>query len=576
MLFCHHIERINRQSDIARLASSLCTCLYVLLAIGMFGIFSQAAFAQTVPGIVDPGRIKQRLDLPETEQPQPRTPKIKAPDIVAPEEAAQIVFRLQELNFKGVSVYKKQELLPFYQQYLGEKISLKVIYNVIDEIIGHYKRDGYALVSALITDQDFSSGIIDVRIVEGYVSEVILPQSLADTDDGSLVKQHARVITQERPLKVDTLQRHLLLTNDIPGLRVDGAFQPARRTPGAVDIKVDAKRDSFETFGSIDNHGPEELGPVQFQVGAEYHSLFRMGDTSQIKLGGTPDLDTLRYIFLNHSHIVNASGLRLGADLGYIETRPDIAGLEGLEGEARIASLNSRYPIMRSMHRNVFVYGSFDYLDSNNAFLERELSSDGLRSLRTGVFYSQRDSWGGDNIVNVSISQGLDIMGAEAGSRPAGRVDYTKSSFFLKRLQRFDSGFSAVISAEGQYAFSSLLSPEEFGYGGREFGRAFRPSEITADHGIAAGFELRYHQPGPGMLRSYEPYLFADAGKVWRRDDRFLISQASGASAGGGLRLTISDYFTIEMEAASVIHRSNSAIGDDDWRFLVRLTGGSG
>lgn len=536
-------------------------------------IYSDWLPAQTVPGIVDPGRIQQRLEVPETEKPRPETPQIEAPDIVAPEEAEKIIFTLEELNFEGVTVYTKEDLLPFYQEHLDKKISLKIVYDVIDDVIRHYKSDGYALVSALITDQDFSGGIINIRIVEGYISEVIMPQLIRETDKDSLINQHARILTAEKPLKKATLERHLLLANDIPSLRVDGRFQAARRTAGAVDLHMQAERDQFETFGSIDNHGPDELGPVQFQVGADYNSLFRMGDTSQIKLGGTPDFEELRYIFLNHSQIVNTSGLRLGADLGYIETKPDIAGLQGLEGEAKLVSLNARYPVLRSLQENLFVYSSLDYLDSENAFLDRTFSSDGIRSLRAGIFYNKRDEWLGDNVVNVSVSQGLDIMGAEGGSRPGGRVDYTKTNLFLKRLQRLGENFSAVISAEGQYAFSSLLSPEEFGYGGREFGRAFRPSEITADHGIAGGIELRYRRPGPGLLRSYEPYAFADAGKVWRRNDLLLPQEASGASAGGGLRFALSDYFTMEVEAASVIHRSSSSIGDDDWRFLVRLTG---
>lgn len=51
----------------------------------------------TVPGVIDPGRVKQRLEVPATEEPRPETPQTRAPDLVAPEEAKQITFTLKRI-----------------------------------------------------------------------------------------------------------------------------------------------------------------------------------------------------------------------------------------------------------------------------------------------------------------------------------------------------------------------------------------------------------------------------------------------------------------------------------------------
>ncbi len=528
-----------------------------------------------VPGIVDPGRIQQRIDLPEPDERQPETPEIKPTALVPPDEASKIRFVLRDITFSGVTVYTKEDLEPHYEDLLNREISLRDIYEVLDEIIARYRSDDYALVSGLIPGQDFSDGSVQVRIIEGHVNKIIMPASMEEDDDLALLNSHADAVRADKPLHKSVLLRHMLLANDIPGLKVDGRFQPSSET-GAVDLPLKGERERFETFGSIDNHGPEELGPTQFQVGATYNSLFRLGDSTSVTFGGTPDIDTLKYGFFRHTQVVNASGLRLEGEAGIIKTRPDITGLEGLEGEATVYSLRGRYPFLRGPIRNLFFFGSFDALNSENAFLPTGfLSSDHLRSLRAGAHFTQRDRWKGNNAANVALSQGLDIWDARAGSRSSGRVDYTKINFFLQRLQQFGDHFSAVLSTRGQYAFSSLLSPEEFGYGGRDYGRAFRPSEITGDHGIAGSLELRYRNAGFGFLKSYEPYAFVDAGKVWRRDEQFLIRQSSGAAGGGGLRFEISDYFTLELEAAAVIHRSRPEIGDDDWKFLFRITGES-
>lgn len=552
-----------------------------LLGILLLGhwLIGYSVSAQTaVPGVIDPGSIQERLDLPDSRREnQASTPQVDTSTIVPPEAAESINFKLRNLEIKGVTVYSNKQLRAYYAEYLEQTISLRTIYEIIDDIIQRYRRDDYALVSALVTSQDFDKGHIAIRFVEGYVSQIKLAKDLQYSQDAELLEKgqlarYADNIRAERPLTKQTLQRNLLLANDIPGLRVDGGFDRSE-TPGAVDLSTKVKQEQFETFGSIDNYGPEELGPTQFQFGAAYNSLFRVGDSTKVTLGGTPDIDTLKYAFLKHSQIVGNSGLRLGADLGYMETRPDIDGIEGIKGEAKFVSFSARYPWLRSLRENLYFYSSFDYLESDNAFLQRTLSSNKIRSLRFGTFYNKHDNWAGNNSINVSISQGLDIMGAEADSRPNGRLDYTKLNFYLQRLQRFGDHFRAVATVSGQYSFSKLFSSEEYSYGGREFGRAFRPSEITGDHGLAGSLELSYRNEGPRILKSYEPYVFADAGKIWRREELFISQQLSGASAGGGLRLMFSRYLTVEVEAAKAVYRSIDQFGEDDWQFFFRLTG---
>ncbi len=556
--------------------------LIFLLPILIGLLVSLACPAQTaIPGVIDPGRMKQGPEAPTTSrEDQPRTPRIDTSRIVPPEEAKNIHFELKNIHLRGVTVYSKDELRHHYVDLLDSEVSLSDIYEVIDSIIQQYRRDDYALVSALIPSQDFSNGDIEIRFVEGHVAELRLAEDLEFSQDEGLLEsgqlaRYANNIKSEKPLTKKTLRRNLLLANDVPGIRVDGNFLRSETEAGAVDVGLKVKQEQFETFGSIDNYGPEELGPTQFQVGATYNSLFRVGDSTGITVGGTPDLDTLRYAFFKHSQIVGANGLRLGIDLGYLETKPDIPGIEGLEGEAKVASFNARYPWLRGLRENLFFYGSLDYVDSDNAFLQRTISSDSVRSLRLGTLYNNRDDWYGNNTLNLSVSQGLDIMGASGTSRPNGEIDYTKLNFFLQRTQEIGKGFSAELAVSGQYSFSKLLASEEYGYGGREFGRAFRPSEISGDHGLAGSLELRYSSPGVSVVKRYEPYLFADAGKIWRRDERFIFRQLSGASAGGGLRLSFTEFFTLEIELAKSIHESVDQIGDEDFQFFIRLTGES-
>jgi hemolysin activation/secretion protein len=80
------------------------------------------------------------------------------------------------------------------------------------------------------------------------------------------------------------------------------------------------------------------------------------------------------------------------------------------------------------------------------------------------------------------------------------------------------------------------LSAAEFGYGGYDYGRAFDPSEITGDRGVAASWQVDYYTGMPDWRHvRTTPYAFYDIGKVWNEDDG--QGPESGASAGLGVNL---------------------------------------
>jgi hemolysin activation/secretion protein len=138
---------------------------------------------------------------------------------------------------------------------------------------------------------------------------------------------------------------------------------------------------------------------------------------------------------------------------------------------------------------------------------------------------------------DVTISQGVDILGArDTGShnlsRAEGKSDFTKIDGNLSRLQALNQDWQVSLSAKGQYAWSPLLSAEEFGFGGQKFGRAYNASEITGDHGLAGSIEVLYSSL-PTIEDFYlQPFVFYDIGKVWNLDAGGLNPTAASAGVG--------------------------------------------
>ena len=113
----------------------------------------------------------------------------------------------------------------------------------------------------------------------------------------------------------------------------------------------------------------------------------------------------------------------------------------------------------------------------------------------------------------ATLSQGIEGLGStknsnSLASRSAGRVDFTKFEGSVARYQSLPKGFSLVARVDGQYAFTPLLSAEEFTYGGSNYGRAFDSSVLAGDHGIKLSAELRHDPQIPKQSVFQNPALF--------------------------------------------------------------------
>ena len=129
-----------------------------------------------------------------------------------------------------------------------------------------------------------------------------------------------------------------------------------------------------------------------------------------------------------------------------------------------------------------------------------------------------------------------------------------------------------MVSAYGQYAGNPLLVPEQCGYGGRVFGRAYDPSELLGDHCWMAAAELgttcREALPVPdtqfyGYTDWVEVYIIEPAVGTALTNPNNL----KGASAGGGVRLGWQNY----VERRSVCRKAIEG-PRDDWRFFFILS----
>jgi hypothetical protein len=420
------------------------------------------------------------------------------------------------------------------------------------------------LSRAIVPPQNFGrrGAVIRIQVVEGYVDQVIWPVEKLTRYRDFFTDYSAR-ITADRPANVRTLERYLLLANDLPGLKFSTTLKPSPTHPNASILIVEVKEKMIDTIARIDNRGTRaralavsRLGHVQQHRGLARgvhrdlcgHVPARGTAILQATTGrcSTARADVLRQCELRHRHAGHRS-----------------CCVARLPHALRIAEAASTYPVIRTRETQPDLTGlgfiTDDQLRSRPAVHARQAARLPLKADADWA-----DSFLGINQVNVTFSQGIKGS-ARATAAPAcaaaawpavdqcGRVDFSKieaRSAGCSRCCRI-LGFRRGLRPIRLHAAAGLGAML---YGGRFFGRAFDPRRCSAtiagprsancattsrrrgSSSRAAGLRLRgprrglQHQPGAGHAAVAERHL--GRRRRARRVGRHLHGRPFGREGG--------------------------------------------
>jgi hemolysin activation/secretion protein len=535
-------------------------------------MWSVYAAAVDLPGTVQPGQIERQFQ-PEPKMRADRPERIVTPepDQPVPSNAEEIRFKLTRLAIEGATAYSDKDLLPAYQSRLDKEVSLFDIYQVAAALTAKYRNDGYILSRVVVPAQSVEDGSIRLQAIEGYIAAVTIEG--VDGDRRKLVQRYADYIKQSRPLKNDVLERCLLFMNDLPGAFAQATIKPSPGMPGASDMHVQFTQQMVQGGLSLDNRGGKSQGPLRLNADVGLNSGLGLQESTRVRYVSSLS-DELMFVSLSHDQNIGADGSKLSLSFSHSKAKPkEMAFIPlNLETSSQTAALMYSYSLIRSRAQNLSLRGSFALHEGETKIFRFQETRDSIRSLRLGATYDIADAWGGVTLFDIELSQGIHGLGSSDNNDPylsrlSGRVDFTKATMYVARLQLLLPRLSLLAAVSGQYAFTDLLSSELYGFGGEQFGRGYDPSELVGDHGIAMKLELRYTLTAPSLLdSSYTPYAFYDAGIVYQRKSFGLEDSDSAASAGLGLKVTFGRYVSAYAEMAKPLTRSVAVEGNRDLR----------
>ncbi|HEY6023760.1 MAG TPA: POTRA domain-containing protein [Pseudolabrys sp.] len=397
------------------------------------------------------------------------------------------MFRLRAVSVEGAQVIPRDAIAEAYRPYIGKAVSQADLVAIAGAITDVYRTAGYHLSRAMVPPQDIKNGRIRVKLVEGYIAEFAVKGEGADRFG---VRPLLAPIVEERPARLKTLERQLMLVNDSAGVRIaDTALEEIGKASGKFRLIVWIKTwQIFQALG-FDNQGTSAVGPLEAYSTTAFNSYFLPGDS--LVLNGSTIPNSLRdFAFgkLSYDAPVGVDGARLGANVLYSNVEPG-DGRRQLNTRSETETYEVKGSIVPLATRRSSLWltaaaGFTDSLEHDSAGMHYR---DHIRTVSLMADYKLRDDFAGWNYLNLTFRQGLDILGASHGnddllSRAGATVNFSVFDFAFSRFQPLSDVWSVKVSTIGQWASGPLLISQQFYLGDAAYG----PGYYSGDSGIAA------------------------------------------------------------------------------------------
>ena len=538
-------------------------------------VLTSIAQAQlVVPSTAEPSRVQEQISPLQAPKALDGTSVItpKRTRAKAPAGAEKTKFQLVSVKVTKMTAYTDTDVFPLYESMVGKTISLADIYGLAEKLTTKYRNDGYVLTQVIVPPQTIESGHIKLRVVEGFVDDVTFQGSTRG--DISYLQPYADKIKASKPLNAKTLERYLLLINDLSGMSAKAVLSPSTKTPGASNVTLVVEQKPADASFVMDNRGSRYMGSLQFNTGARLNNALGFYEAINLQVATAPDgwpkreMDNLN---IGVSVPIQYEGTKVTLNGGVTPTHPGYTLSEfDVKGMSHALNLEVMHPFIRSRSENLYVTLKFNYLNAKRTDnLGGPPIKDKLRVVRLNSTYQFTDRLFGINTINAEISKGFDIFGGSSKgdanmTRANGDPGFFKGTAEASRLQRITDMFDIFVGATGQLSANTLLASEEFGVGGASYGSAYDNSEITGKNGVAMRLELRANPLPPSQLQKLQFYGFYDIGKVWDPNNAVASDHIrSIASAGTGLRMSLNETFSASFEVAVPLTSEVETMQDD-------------
>lgn len=505
-------------------------------------------YAQVPP---DAGSIKRQI---EQEQRKPLPDQAPSP-FALPQPMKSIggaTVTVTTFRFSGNTQLNDKRLTASVKEFVSRPLDFAGLQNAALAVAAAYRKAGW-VVRVYLPEQDVTGGAVTIQIVEARFGGVRIEgePSHISTEHVKRVVEHAQ--EPGAPVSADSLDRALLLVNDLPGVSATGRLSEGRN-PAETDLILsiaDASMVSGRVYA--DNAGARVTGAARLIADASINSPFGLGDRINAVLLHSEGSD---YARAGYSLPVGSGGWRVGVNashLGYSIVTDEFSALDA-HGNSTTVGVDASYPLLRARRKNVYAEFNANSNRFNNKSGGVTTTKYGTKVASIGLSANLFDSLGGGgaNSASVTYLQGkVDLSGSPNEALDALTTE-TAGSFHkvlvtLARQQAVTNRVSLYGSVSSQTASKNLDSSEKFYLGGASGVRAYPANEAGGAEGLLWNIEARTSLP-----RQFNVTVFFDAGQIKINKDNDIIGAAAVNTVslkGAGVSLAWTASFGLNVKA---------------------------
>ncbi|MBF0144934.1 MAG: hypothetical protein HQL84_00265 [Magnetococcales bacterium] len=442
----------------------------------------------------------------------------------------EVVPRIEVKAFHvtGVTVASQEEIDQLLKPMTGKALTIDEIKQASETVANHLRAKGYPLVQAYLPPQKIDGGQIEIAVQEGVVDGSKGFEGILVDGGGKVVKTEiveemlASGVTPGQPLRLDALERAVLLANDTPGIKsVKTTLEPGN-LPGSTHVvaKVEETRHLTGTLWG-DDYGSRYTGTNRLNAQLNVNSLTGMGE--QLSLNGAIASGMLSGKAALQIPL-GTTGAKLGTSYSQLALDIDEAIVPlNLASDTSVFSVFGTYPLQRSSKQNIWLTTNYDGKHVENTFSGQNMNDRQIDLYTFGASGDLIDPFDGQLAWSAGYGLGDLDLGKNVSYQTTDATTaqteggFGKFNWSLQRRQQLAESLSWMVAANGMFASKNLDSAEKFQLGGPTGVRSYPVGEGLGDVGWLGSTELRYSF---GRTDFGEPQLFTffDTGRITQYD----------------------------------------------------------
>jgi hemolysin activation/secretion protein len=521
-------------------------------------LVNYSIFAADLPSAATPGgalpiledELMEPFVYSDSPGVQEQIEKVTSEDFNAP--------RLQVRGFriKGVKPHNKSGISQASVEQLVRTKSLALVngeaykgftvsmFDAVNVAIGQFYREkGYFLARAYIPEQKIEAGIVEIRVVEGFVGQIVLSGNSLYSDE-----QLNEIFSplQGEAVLLENVENAVFIANDYPGIKTNVLFGPGL-VPGSAALVVNVDEEASKGYVTYDNSGSTFTGENRLRGNYQFYNV--LGNADRIEVNAILTLQPQNSLYYDIAYQQPLMDSRYLVGGSYSTNAFDVGGkLEDLKISGESTTMRGFMTRIISRGRSARITSTVDLnlKSASSTAADVVQSEDKLTVLGLSGNYAGT-SWSGSGAyqqISARLSTGLaDMLGSmdSDGNGLSGREgsngvraggDFSKLNIDYLRVSRLTNFQTLLLRLSSQTTSDILTSLEQFSLGGPDTVRAYPVSEYLADEALLFSAE-------------WQADASPETPKSWLRKLQFSIfyDNASG---------TLNDPLTNDVETVSL------------------------